>query len=146
MTTAAGERALRDGRRRRVVTIEPDWQSRLLAVITDPSVALILMMIGIYGLFFEFSNPGFVLPGVVGAICLLLGAVRAADAAGQLRRPRADRCSASRFMIAEAFLPSYGSLGIGGIIAFVIGAVMLIDTDVPGFGIPLCADRARSRW
>src|SRR5258705_8816820 len=53
-------------------TLDPDWKSRFLAVITDPSIALILMMLGVYGLFFEFYNPGFVLPGVVGAICMLL--------------------------------------------------------------------------
>ncbi len=58
------------------MTIEPDWKSRFLAVITNPSVALILMMIGIYGLFFEFSNPGFVLPGVAGAIACCSGSSR----------------------------------------------------------------------
>src|SRR4029077_10270521 len=54
------------------VAIAPDWRSELLAVIANPSVALILMMVGIYGLLFEFSNPGFVAPGVIGGICLLL--------------------------------------------------------------------------
>ena len=115
--------------------VEPDWKSRFLAVITDPSVALILMMLGIYGLFFEFSNPGFVLPGVVGAICLFLGLfalnMLPVNYAGLLLL-----LLGFGFLIAEVFFPSYGSLGVGGIIAFVIGAVMLIDTDVPGFGVP----------
>ena len=115
--------------------IEPDWKSRFLAVITDPSVALILMMLGVYGLFFEFSNPGFVLPGVVGAICLFLGLfalnMLPVNYAGLLLL-----LLGFGFLIAEVFFPSYGSLGVGGIIAFVIGAVMLIDTDVPGFGVP----------
>jgi membrane-bound serine protease (ClpP class) len=96
---------------------------------------LILMMLGVYGLFFEFSNPGFVLPGVVGAICLCLGLF----ALNMLPVNYAGLTLVLlglAFLIAEAFLPSYGSLGVGGIIAFVIGAVMLIDTDVPGFGVP----------
>jgi membrane-bound serine protease (ClpP class) len=117
-------------------TLDPDWKSRFLAVITDPSIALILMMLGVYGLFFEFSNPGFVLPGVVGAICLLVGLfalhMLPVNYAGL-----ALMLLGLTFLIAEAFLPAYGSLGVGGIIAFAIGAVMLIDTDVPGFGIPL---------
>ena len=71
VTTAAGERTLATAGAV-AVRVEPDWKSRFLAVITDPSVALILMMLGVYGLFFEFSNPGFVLPGVVGAICLFI--------------------------------------------------------------------------
>jgi membrane-bound serine protease (ClpP class) len=117
------------------ITMEPDWKSRFLAVITDPSVALILMMLGVYGLFFEFSNPGFVLPGVVGAICLCLGLF----ALNMLPVNYAGLTLVLlglAFLIAEVFLPSYGSLGAGGIIAFVIGAVMLIDTDIPGFGVP----------
>lgn len=119
-----------------VVTIEPDWRSRLLAVITEPSVALILMMIGIYGLIFEFSTPGMVVPGVVGAICLLLGLfalqMLPVNYAGLALIALGIGC-----MVAEMFLPTFGALGVGGIIAFAFGAVMLIDTDIPGFGIPL---------
>jgi membrane-bound serine protease (ClpP class) len=119
-----------------VVTLEPDWRSRLLAVITDPSVALILMMIGIYGLIFEFSTPGMVLPGIAGAICLLLGLfalqMLPVNYAGLALIALGVGC-----MTAELFLPTFGALGVGGIIAFAFGAVMLIDTDVPGFGVPL---------
>jgi membrane-bound serine protease (ClpP class) len=119
----------------RVVILAPDWRSRVLAVITDPSIAYILMLIGIYGLFFEFSNPGFVLPGVAGAICLLLALF-----AFQLLPINYAGLGlivlGVAFMVAEAFVPSFGALGIGGVIAFVIGSVILIDTDVPGYGIP----------
>jgi membrane-bound serine protease (ClpP class) len=134
VTTAGGERVLATSGAT-AITMEPDWKSRFLAVITDPSVALILMMLGIYGLFFEFSNPGFVLPGVVGAICLCLGLF----ALNMLPVNYAGLVLVLLglgFLVAEAFLPAYGSLGVGGIIAFVIGAIMLIDTDVPGFGVP----------
>src|SRR6266581_4305361 len=72
VNTAGGERTLATAGAT-LVTEEPDWKSQFLAIITDPSVALILMMLGVYGLFFEFSNPGWVLPGVVGGICLLVG-------------------------------------------------------------------------
>jgi membrane-bound serine protease (ClpP class) len=113
----------------------PDWRTKLLAVITDPSVAYILMLIGIYGLFFEFSNPGFVLPGVVGAICLLL-ALFAFQLLPINYAGLALILLGLAFMIGEAFLPSFGVLGIGGLIAFVIGSIMLIDTEVPGYGIP----------
>ncbi len=116
-------------------TIEPDWKSRFLAVITDPGVALILMMIGIYGLFFEFSNPGFVLPGVAGAICLVV-ALFALHMLPVNYAGLALILLGLAFFVAEAFVPSYGSLSVGGIIAFAIGAVLLIDSDVPGFGVP----------
>jgi len=134
VTTATGERVLATASAAAVI-VEPDWKSRFLAVITDPSVALILMMLGVYGLFFEFSSPGFVLPGVVGAICLFLGLF----ALNMLPVNYAGLVLVllgMAFLVAEAFLPAYGSLGVGGIIAFVIGAVMLIDTEVPGFGVP----------
>ena len=134
VTTAAGERTLATAGAV-AVRVEPDWKSRFLAVITEPSVALILMMLGVYGLFFEFSNPGFVLPGVVGAICLFIALfalnMLPVNYAGLLLV-----LLGLGFLVAEAFFPSYGSLGVGGIVAFVIGAVMLIDTDVPGFGVP----------
>ncbi|WP_460427073.1 NfeD family protein [Azotobacter armeniacus] len=115
---------------------EPDWRTRLLAVITNPSVALILMMLGVYGLFFEFSSPGFGLGGVLGGICLIL-------ALYSLQLLPVNYAGVGlillgiAFMAAEAFLPSFGVLGIGGVVAFVIGALILIDTEVPGFGIPL---------
>lgn len=119
-----------------VATLEADWRSHFLAVITDPNVALVLLMIGMYGLFFEFANPGFVLPGVVGAISLLIGLF-----AMQMLPVNYVGLGliflGIAFLIGEAFLPTFGSLGFGGIVAFVIGALMLIDTDVPGYGIPL---------
>jgi membrane-bound serine protease (ClpP class) len=120
-----------------VQILEPDWRSRLLAVITDPSVALILMMIGIYGLLFEFSNPGFMLPGVAGAICLLL-ALFAFQLLPINYAGLALIVVGVAFIVAEAFVPSFGSLGIGGVIALVIGAVILIDPEAaPGYAIPL---------
>jgi membrane-bound serine protease (ClpP class) len=115
--------------------IEPDWRSRFLALITDPSIAYILLLLGIYGLLFEFYNPGFVLPGVVGAICLLI-ALYALQLLPVNFAGVALLVLGIAFMIAEVFVPAYGSLGIGGIIAFVIGSVMMIDTDVPGFVLP----------
>jgi len=110
------------------VSIEPDWRSRLLAVVADPSIALILMMIGIYGLFFEFSNPGFVLPGVVGAICLLL-ALFAFQLLPVDYTGLALILLGIAFIVGEAFLPSFGILGIGGIAAMVFGMVILFDPE-----------------
>ncbi len=117
-----------------IVTLEPDWRSRLLAVIADPSIAYLLMLAGIFGLFFEFSNPGFVLPGVVGAISLLL-ALFALQMLPVNYAGLALIVLGLSFMIAELFLPSFGMVGIGGVIAFIIGSVMLIDTGIPGYGI-----------
>jgi len=119
-----------------LVQLEPDWRSHFLATITDPSIALILMMLGIYGLIFEFSNPGFILPGVAGAICLLLG-LFALQLLPISYTGLALILVGLTCLAAEAFLPSFGTLALGGTVAFSIGALMLIDTDVPGFGIPL---------
>ncbi|MDC7714745.1 nodulation protein NfeD [Vogesella sp. LYT5W] len=119
-----------------VITLSPDWRSRFLGVIADPSMAMILMMLGIYGLLFEFSNPGFVLPGVVGATCLLLG-LYALQMLPVNYTGLALLLLGLGCMIAEAFLPSFGTLGLGGIVAFVIGGVMLVDTEQPGLGVPL---------
>ncbi|WP_275627882.1 nodulation protein NfeD [Pseudomonas sp. 273] len=115
---------------------QADWRTRLLAVITDPSVALLLLMIGVYGLIFEFANPGLALPGVLGGICLLLG-LYAMQLLPVNYAGVALIVLGLAFMAAEAFVPSYGSLGIGGIAAFVIGGLILLDTEAPGFGIPL---------
>jgi membrane-bound serine protease (ClpP class) len=119
-----------------VTEIAPDWRTELLAIITNPSVALLLMMIGIYGLIFEFSNPGFVLPGVVGGICLLLAAF-----ALQLLPINYAGLGlillGLAFIVSEAFLPSFGALGIGGTIALIIGAVMLIEPEARGYGVSI---------
>ena len=123
-------------RQAQVLMFDADWRSRVLSVITEPSLALVLMMLGIYGLLFEFSNPGFVLPGVVGAISLLL-------ALFGLQMLPVNYAGLGliflgvAFLIAEAFLPTFGALGVGGIAAFSIGAVLLIDNEAPGFGVPL---------
>lgn len=119
----------------RIVTWNPDWRSRLLFVIADPSIAYLLMLAGIFGLFFEFSNPGFVLPGVTGAISLLL-ALYAFQMLPISYAGLGLIILGLIFMAIEAFMPSFGVIGIGGVISFVIGSVMLIDTDVAGYGIP----------
>lgn len=116
--------------------LAPDWRNRFLSVITNPSIALILMMIGIYGLFFEFSNPGFVLPGIMGGICLLL-ALFALQLLPVNYAGLGLILLGVALIVAEVFVASFGALGIGGIVAFVIGAILLIDNDVQGFGIPL---------
>jgi membrane-bound serine protease (ClpP class) len=108
--------------------------TRLLAVISNPNVALVLMMIGIYGLIFEFMNPGLVGPGVIGAISLTLGLF----ALNQLPLDYAGLALIGlglAFMVAEAVSPSFGALGLGGIVAFVLGSAMLVDTDVPEYQI-----------
>jgi membrane-bound serine protease (ClpP class) len=117
------------------ISIEPDWRTRFLSVVTDPSVAYLLILLGVYALIFEFSNPGLVFPGVVGAICLLVAAyafhMLPVNYAGL-----ALMLLGIAFMAGELFFPAYGSLGVGGAVAFVLGSVILIDTDVPGYGVP----------
>lgn len=119
-----------------VETIEPDWRSRLLSVITNPNIAYILMLLGIYGLFFELANPGYVLPGVVGAICLLL-ALYAFQVLPVNYAGLALILIGIAFMVAELFVSSFGALGIGGVIAFVIGSVILFDTGVNGYTVSI---------
>jgi membrane-bound serine protease (ClpP class) len=133
--TADGEHVLHTAAAS-VITIAPDWKTRLLSVITDPGMALLLLMAGIYGLFFEFWSPGFVLPGVVGAICLLLG-LYALHLLPVNYAGLALILLGLAFMVAEVFLTSFGVLAVGGIVAFVFGALMLIDTELPGYGVPL---------
>lgn len=114
--------------------VEADWRTQLLAVLTNPNVAYLLMLIGIYGLLLEGYNPGAILPGVVGAICLLL-ALYAFQVLSVNYAGLALMALGVALLVAEAFAPSFGVLGIGGIAAFVIGSVILLDTDVPGFAI-----------
>ncbi len=120
----------------RIDNAPPGWRIRLLAAITNPSLALILMTVGVYGLIFEFMSPGAIAPGVFGAICLLVGLYGL-----QLLPVNYSGLAlivlGIAFMVAEAFLPTFGAIGVGGVIAFVIGALLLFDTGAPGFGIPL---------
>lgn len=133
---AAGVEVTLDTEGALLVSHEPDWRAKLLAVITNPSVALLLMMIGVYGLFFEFSNPGTGVGGVLGGICLIL-ALYALQLLPVNYAGVALILLGIAFIAAEAFMPSFGVLGIGGVVAFSFGALILIDTEVPGFGIPL---------
>jgi membrane-bound serine protease (ClpP class) len=119
-----------------VTVVEPDWRQRLLSVIANPSFALILMMIGIYGLMFEFSSPGFGLPGTVGAICLLL-ALFALQLLPVNYAGLALILLGMALLAAELLAPSFGVLGVGGVIAFIAGGLLLFDRDVPGLGVPL---------
>jgi membrane-bound serine protease (ClpP class) len=119
-----------------VQAIIPDWKTKIMSILMDPNIAYILLLIGIYGLIFEFASPGLILPGVVGAICLLLGLY-----AFQLLPVNYVGLSlillGIAFMITEAFIASFGVLGIGGVIAFVLGSFLLIQPDIPGFGISI---------
>jgi len=117
-----------------VETLEPSWRLKVLGTIASPEVALLLLMIGIYGLLFEGYNPGAIVPAVAGVICLLLAAyalqVLPVNYAGL-----ALIIVGIVLIVAEAVVPSFGALGIGGIAAFIFGAIMMFDSGVPGFGI-----------
>ncbi|MFU8895521.1 MAG: NfeD family protein [Gammaproteobacteria bacterium] len=118
-----------------VERVEPDWRTELLSVLTNPTVAYMLLLAGIYGLIFEGYNPGAILPGVVGAICILL-ALYAFQILPVNYAGLALIVLGILLMIGEVFVPSFGALGLGGIVAFVVGSIILMDTEVPGFGIP----------
>ncbi|MCK7598232.1 nodulation protein NfeD [Microbulbifer sp. CAU 1566] len=117
-----------------VVTYAPDWRNEILSLITNPQVAYILLLIGIYGLIFEGYSPGAIVPGVVGVICLLL-AFYALQVLPINYAGLALIIVGALLIAAELFVPSFGALGIGGVIALIIGSVMLIDSDVPGMQV-----------
>jgi len=120
----------------RVEDFEPNWRIKVLMVIANPEIVLILGMIGLYALMYEGWNPGAIVPGVVGIICLLIAAyalqVLPVNYAGL-----ALIIVGLALMTAEAFAPSFGALGLGGIAAFVFGAIMMFDSGIPGFGISI---------
>ena len=132
VTTAAGEIRL-DTKGRSVVELKPDWKMQVMSVITDPNIALILLMIGIYGILFEFWSPGAIAPGIIGGICLIVAltalAVLPVNYAGL-----ALLLFGIALMVAEAFTPGFGIAGLGGIVAFAAGALFLFDpaqSDTP---------------
>ena len=114
--------------------IVPDWRYELLGILTDPNVALILLMIGFYGIVLEFYSPGIGVGAVTGIICLLLGAfalqMLPINYAGL-----ALIIVGIALLVTEAFSPSFGVFGVGGVIAFVVGAIILMDTDLPAYQI-----------
>jgi membrane-bound serine protease (ClpP class) len=113
-----------------------DWRLMLLSLITQPNVALILMMIGTYGILFELYSPGAMVPGVLGSISLLLG-LYALNVLPVNYAGLGLMALGLALMTAEAFAPSFGILGLGGLASFLFGATMLFDTDVPGFQLSL---------
>ena len=119
-----------------IETVQPDWRSKLLAVLTNPNIAYILMLLGIYGLIFELYNPGAVIPGIVGAISLVLALyafhVLPVNFAGV-----ALILIGVALIVTELFLPSFGAIGIGGVVAFIIGSIILMDTDVEGYTVSM---------
>jgi membrane-bound serine protease (ClpP class) len=139
-----------DGRRVRVAgqTIElhlaglplrdyaPNWRTHLLALVTHPTIAYVLLLAGMYGLVLEAFHPGVFLPGVAGAICLLVG-LYALQLLPVNYAGLALMLLGMGLVLAEAVMPSVGAIGIGGVIAFVIGSIMLFDTRVPGYGVNL---------
>ena len=143
IVSAAGVDVALDTSEPSIEYVVPDWRYELLGVITDPNVAYILLMIGIYGLILEFYSPGIGVGAVVGVICLLLGAFA-------LQMLPINYAGLALIVVgigllaAEAFSPSFGIFGVGGVIAFVIGSIILMDTDLPGYQIswPLIAAAA----
>lgn len=119
-----------------VVVLAPDWRTQLLTLIANPNIAYILLLIGAYGLFFEFANPGTVAPGIIGGISLLV-------AFFALNLLPVDYAGAGllllgiALMIAEAFIGSVGVIGIGGVIAFAVGSLLMFRSNAPGFGLSL---------
>ncbi|MBM9515117.1 NfeD family protein [Desulfogranum marinum] len=120
---------------------QPDWRTHLLMMLTDLNVAYIILLVGIYGLIFEMANPGYILPGVIGAISVVIALytfqIMPVNYAGLLLL-----IIGMAFMVAEAFVPSFGALGIGGIIAFVIGSIILMDEPAFKISIPIISATA----
>lgn len=114
--------------------VDPDWRNRFLSVISSPTVAYLLMLLGIYGIFFELVNPGFVLPGVVGTISMLI-ALYALQLLPVNYASLGLIILGMVFIIAEAFTPSFGVLGLGGTASFILGSIMLMNTDSAAYQI-----------
>lgn len=119
-----------------VETVEPDWRTRLLSVITNPNVAYVLMLAGVYGLFFELANPGALFPGVLGGICLIL-ALYAFQVLPVNYAGLGLILLGMAFMVGELFMPSFGVMGIGGVVAFIFGSLILIETEVEAYQISM---------
>jgi len=134
--TVAGSSVTLELKGAEIKTIVPGWRDELLALITNPNVAYILLMLGIYGLILEFYHPGTAVPGVTGVICLLLAAY-ALQMLPVSYAGLALLLFGVALMIAEIVTPTVGVLGVGGVIAFVVGSIILFDTDLPGYRVSM---------
>lgn len=114
--------------------INPDWRMRFLLVITEPTVAYLLLLLGLYGIFFELVNPGVIVPGVVGGLAMLI-ALYALHLMPISFVGLGLLVLGITFMIAEAFVPSFGALGIGGSLAFIFGSLLLIDSPIMSYQV-----------
>lgn len=121
-----------------IVEVLPDWRTKVLSILTNPNIALLLLVIGFYGIVLEFLTPGFGLAGAAGTICLLLG-LYALQLLPVNYVGLALILLGLGLMVAEAFVPSIGALGVGGVVAFVSGGLLLMDTQAPGYGMPVAA-------
>ena len=115
---------------------QPDWRNRFITAITDPNIAYILLLLGIYGLVLEFYNPGIGIGGVVGGICLLV-ALYALNMMPVSFIGAALLILGVLLLAAEAMMPSFGILGFGGLVAFVLGSIFLLDTDFQPYRIAI---------
>lgn len=123
--TADGEHTLAT-RHARVIVLDPSWRTRLLTIVTDPNIAFILLLIGVYGIIFEFLHPGMAGPGVVGAICLLVGLMALSVLPINLAGAGLLALGIG-LMAAEAVAPGIGVLGLGGVVSFILGGLFLFD-------------------
>jgi membrane-bound serine protease (ClpP class) len=134
--TVAGKRVRLATAGLEVAVLAPDWRTELLGTLTDPNIAFILLLIGVYGLLFEFLNPGMVAPGLIGSICLLVAlfalSLLPIDYAGA-----ALLLLGVGLIIAEVHIGAFGALGVGGVAAFTVGAIMMFPTGAPGFHLSL---------
>lgn len=131
---AAGHTIVLDTSGASVTPLAPGWHTRFLSIITDPNIAYLLMLVSMIGLFVEITHPGVLFPGIAGAISLLLALyafnVLPVDLTGLLMIGLGVA-----LMVAEAFVPAFGALGVGGIVAFAIGSLVLFEPGVPGFSL-----------
>lgn len=131
-----GEKVLLQTAGAEVERLEPDWRTRFLSILTNPNVAYLLLIVGLYGLLLEGYNPGTWIPGVIGVISLLLAAyalsILPVNYAGL-----ALMALGVGLIVAESITPSFGVMGFGGVVAFVVGSIILFDTGIPGFEAPL---------
>lgn len=111
-----------------------DWKTQILSIITNPTIAYLLILLGIYGVFFELVNPGYIFPGVIGGVSMIV-ALYALQSLPVNYVAFALIILGMLFIIAEAFTPSFGALGAGGTAAFIIGSIMLINSEQPSYQI-----------